>query len=166
MQGHLVHLQDRRHGGKSTLENQVHQQCLRHIVAVVPERNLIAAEFLRHIEERLAAIPAAEETRIGDLRLRNFSYFCIPDDERHFGFGAERFEVREVGVVVALFDAHMQGGDGEPGLVNLRTATEEFGEQQTVFSTAQTDENMVTVRDELIVRAGLVMADALVVAIE
>ena len=40
--------------------------------------------------------------------------------------------------------------------VDLRAATQQFGEQQTVFSAAQTNQYMVAVGDETVVRAGLV----------
>lgn len=90
---------------------------------------------------------------IYDFKFLRISNLRVPDDEGHLGFGAEGLEVGKVGMVVPLFDPHVKGSDFEAGFVNLRAATQQFGEQQTVFAAAEADENMVVVGDELIVSA-------------
>ena len=90
------------------------------------EGDLIASQFLRNIEEGLTAIPGAEEAGIGVIPffrhagIPRFAYFHIPHDKRNTGLGAERLEVTEVRVVIALFDTHMERCDLKTGFVDLR----------------------------------------------
>ena len=57
--GHFLEPEHRWHGRESTLIDEVHKERLQHIVAVMAEGNLVTAQFLRYMEERLAAVPGA-----------------------------------------------------------------------------------------------------------
>ena len=59
--GHFLELKHRWHGRESTLIDEVHEERLQHIVAMMAEGNLVTAQFLRYMEEGLAAVPGAEE---------------------------------------------------------------------------------------------------------
>ena len=60
--GHFLEPEHRWHGRESTLIDEVHEERLQHIVAMMAEGNLVTAQFLRYMEEGLAAVPRAEET--------------------------------------------------------------------------------------------------------
>lgn len=62
LQRHLVHLKLGIDGRELSLEDQVHEQSLDYIVLVMAESDLVAAELLCGVEQRLAAVPRAEET--------------------------------------------------------------------------------------------------------
>ena len=87
-----------------------------------------------------------------------FSDFGITDEEGDAGLGAERLEIGEVGLVIAFLDAHMECSDGEARFVNLRPSSEQFGKQEAVFSSAEPDEHMVAVLEEVVIGAGLMKA--------
>ena len=55
--GHLLHLQHRRHSGKRPLEDQVHQHRLNEVIPVMPQRDLVAPEFLRYVEQSFSSVP-------------------------------------------------------------------------------------------------------------
>ena len=58
---HLAHAEFGRHGGKMTLEGEVHQGGVDDVVLMMTEGNLRTAKLLGQVEELLAALPGAEE---------------------------------------------------------------------------------------------------------
>lgn len=56
---HFLEPEHRWHGRESTLIDEVHEERLQHIVAMMAEGNLVTAQLLRNIEEGFAAVPGA-----------------------------------------------------------------------------------------------------------
>jgi len=76
--------------------------------------------------------------------------------EGHAELGAEGLEVGGVGLVMDVLHADMEGRDGEVGDVHLGAASQELGQQERVLTTRQSDEDMVTLVDELVLAQGFV----------
>jgi hypothetical protein len=60
---HLPHTEQGRHGAEVSLEGEVHQCGMYDVVLMMPECNLVASYLLGKVEELLATLPGAEETR-------------------------------------------------------------------------------------------------------
>ena len=59
---HLAHLQSGGHCGEVSLIGEVHQCRMDEVVLMMPEGDLVTAEFLCEVEELFAPIPRTEET--------------------------------------------------------------------------------------------------------
>ena len=70
--------------------------------------------------------------------------------------GAEGLEVASVRLVAYIFHADVEGLDGETGDMDTRTTSEELQEAEGVLATRQTDEDAVTLVDELVLSQRLV----------
>ena len=58
---HLAHLQTGGHRGEVSLISEVHQCRMDEVVLMMPEGDLVTAEFLCEVEELFASIPRTEE---------------------------------------------------------------------------------------------------------
>ena len=62
-QWHLAHLEQGGHRAEASLVDEVHQRGVDDVVAMVSQRNLVATKLLCEVEQLLAAVPGAEESR-------------------------------------------------------------------------------------------------------
>ena len=69
---------------------------------------------------------------------------------------AERLQVAGVGLVVYIFHANVKCFYGEVGNMDTRATGEELQEAKGVLATRQTDEDAVTLVDELVLSQRLV----------
>ena len=100
------------------------------VVLVMAEGDLVAAEFLSEVEEQLAAVPGAEEAGLfllaqpggGSLIIlitRNLDLeACSPDVEPDAERVAEGLEIAGVRLVADVLHPHVQGLDGEAGMLD------------------------------------------------
>ena len=154
LQGHLVHLKFGIDSGELAIEDKIHEQGLDDIILVMAEGNLVAAKFLCSVEERLAAVPGAEEARVFVAFL--LADGCILNDERDAELIAERAEVRQVAQIRAFLNTYVHSRDAEARDENLCTFAKKLDHRQRILAATEGDEDMVAFLDKRVVGAGFV----------
>ncbi len=151
----LVHLQGRRHGGESALEGHVHKQGDKHIILMVSEGYLVAPERLGRLEERLAAVPRAEEA--GGLSCISRIIKRGLDDVHLYAKSCGKVsEVLRVALVRDIGHHHMGCYDTEARLEHADTRCHEFEQRQRILATRHGDKDAVALFDKTILRRSLV----------
>ena len=134
--GHLLHLQQGRHGVEASLEGEVHQGGMENVVLMMAEGNLRTADFLCKVENQFAAVPGAEKARRFLLTGGSFGNVETGCEqvEGHIESLAEVLQVGGVRFVWDILHAHMNGGQLESRRVDVLASGKEFEQTKGILT--------------------------------
>jgi hypothetical protein len=116
---------------------------MKDIVLVVSKCDFVTALFLCCLEECFTSVPRTKETRRFLLLSHDVR---VTYEKRYTSILAEVLQVRQVGNVFALTYTDMDSSNTNRGFVDTLLSAEQLSKQETVFSSAQSDKDMVSVR--------------------
>ena len=146
-EGHLAHLQLRRHRREAAFVEQVHQCSVDYVVLMVAQGNLVVAVSLCISKELLAPIPGTEEAWL----LAPVAFGVEARGCHVQGYSptlAELLEISGVALVGNVLHAHVDGSHREARLEHAAPVRKQIEKQQRVFATRQAYEYLVAVGNE------------------
>lgn len=137
-----MHPEEAGHGREATGIGEVHERRVEDVVLMVPEGYLVTPQLLRHLEERLSAVPRTEETGCALLitvGLKLYEALVIGDAVAR----ALLAKVIRVRLVIYARHSHMQGMKREALIASAQHVAHEVEQGEGVLSTRQADEDNI-----------------------